>query len=187
MNYYPALPGWKTTPSGIYVPTTRESNIDMGEDANYRYLDTTSVPNSNSATYTATSRAASIDMGSTNDYRYVNTNSVPNTNSGTYTFAANDTGGTKDLGATNTYRYVNAGNVYTAGKKSQMSYELTFDLHVWTYARSSGAANIGAANVQHITLKIDGKTVFSNGVLSEASSDTQPVLYYSKTGNYSRS
>ena len=104
----------KADHSTTYKPTSRASNNDMGQTHSYRYVNTTSVPNSNSGTYDITSNGTK-DMGTTNNKRYVNVN-VPNSNSGTYTFAANDTGGTKDLGATNTYRYANAANVYTKGK-----------------------------------------------------------------------
>ena len=116
MAHFEMGAGGNTPPTGKYIATTRDSNIDMGANSNNRYLDTTGVPNNNSTTYTASSRGDALDMGETNTHRYVNTSGVPNSNSGTYTFPANDTGGTKDLGITNTYRYVNAGNVYNKGK-----------------------------------------------------------------------
>lgn len=93
---------------------TGKTTTDLGEDNNYRYIDTTGVVNTNSGTYTASSRGASLDMGASNSYRYVNTNGVPNSNSGTYTFPSGS-GGTVDLGESNTYRYANAGNVYSYG------------------------------------------------------------------------
>ena len=108
-----------------YIIDSRASNIDLGELHEYRYVDTTGVPNSNDDTYKPTARSTSIDMGATNTYRYVDTSSVPNTNSATYTYPANSTGGKVDLGSTNTYRYVNASNVYNKGKvdgKSAISY-----------------------------------------------------------------
>ena len=61
-----------------YTASSRGSGLDMGEYNLYRYINTNSVPNSNSDTYKATSRNTSIDMGSTNTYRYVNTDGVPN-------------------------------------------------------------------------------------------------------------
>ena len=85
----------------------------MGSTHSYRYVNTNSVPNSNSGTATYDSNGVK-DMGSTNSYRYVNVNRA-NSNSGTYTYPANSTGSTTDLGSANTYRYVNAGNVYTKG------------------------------------------------------------------------
>lgn len=94
---------------------TEKTTTDLGEDNNYRYIDTTGVVNTNSGTYTASSRGASLDMGASNSYRYVNTNGVPNSNSGTYTYGSGSTGGTVDLGETNGYRYVNASNVYAKG------------------------------------------------------------------------
>lgn len=93
---------------------TGKTTTDLGEDNNYRYIDTTGVVNTNSGTYTASSRGVALDMGASNSYRYVNTNGVPNSNSGTYTFSSGS-GETVDLGESNTYRYANAGNVYSYG------------------------------------------------------------------------
>ena len=59
------------TQSGTYKPTQRKNNNDMGASNTYRYVDTTSVPNSNSTTYSVTSNGTK-DMGETNIYRYVN-------------------------------------------------------------------------------------------------------------------
>lgn len=65
-------------PTGTYKPTSRVNNNDMGATGNYRYVDTTSVPNSNSGTYTyaANSTGGTVDMGATNTYRYVNAANV---------------------------------------------------------------------------------------------------------------
>lgn len=65
-------------PTGTYKPTARANNNDMGATGNYRYVDTTSVPNSNSGTYTyaANSTGGTVDMGATNTYRYVNAANV---------------------------------------------------------------------------------------------------------------
>lgn len=65
-------------PTGTYTPTSRAANIDMGATSNYRYVTTTSVPNSNSGTYTypANSTGGTVDMGATNTYRYVNADKV---------------------------------------------------------------------------------------------------------------
>lgn len=65
-------------PTGTYKPTARANNNDMGATGNYRYVDTTAVPNSNSGTYTyaANSTGGTVDMGATNTYRYVNASNV---------------------------------------------------------------------------------------------------------------
>lgn len=65
-------------PSGTYKPTARANNNDMGATGNYRYVDTTAVPNTNSGTYTyaANSTGGTVDMGATNTYRYVNAANV---------------------------------------------------------------------------------------------------------------
>jgi len=68
--------------TGTYKPTQRKNNNDMGATNTYRYVDTTSVPNSNSQTYSVTSNGTK-DMGETNIYRYVNVavNQTPSYNS----------------------------------------------------------------------------------------------------------
>lgn len=65
-------------PTGTYKPTARANNNDMGATGNYRYVDTTAVPNTNSGTYTyaANSTGGTVDMGPTNTYRYVNAANV---------------------------------------------------------------------------------------------------------------
>lgn len=65
-------------PTGTYKPTARANNNDMGATGNYRYVDTTAVPNTNSGTYTyaANSTGGTVDMGATNTYRYVNAANV---------------------------------------------------------------------------------------------------------------
>ena len=128
--------GWndgKSDHSTTYTPTSRASNNDMGKTHSYRYVNTNSVPNSNSGTYDVTSNGIK-DMGNTNDKRYLNV-SVPNSNSGTYTFAQNDTGGIKDMGATNSNRYVIATNVYNKGKADGKAD------HSTTYTPTARASN----------------------------------------------
>lgn len=65
-------------PTGTYKPTARANNNDMGATSNYRYVNTTAVPNTNSGTYTyaANSTGGTVDMGATNTYRYVNASNV---------------------------------------------------------------------------------------------------------------
>ncbi|SFU33607.1 hypothetical protein [Butyrivibrio sp. INlla21] len=67
-------------PTGTYTPTSRAANIDMGAESNYRYVTTTSVPNSNSGTYTfpANDTGGTKDLGATNTYRYANATNVYN-------------------------------------------------------------------------------------------------------------
>ena len=65
-------------PTGTYTASSRGTSLDMGATSNYRYVNTNSVPNSNSGTYTPTSNGSALDMGATNSYRYVNTNTVYN-------------------------------------------------------------------------------------------------------------
>ena len=98
-----AVTPFKTRHTETYKPTSRANNLDMGLYHTKRYVDTTSVPNTNSGTYKPTQRKNNNDMGATNTYRYVDTTSVPNTNSQTYSVTSN---GTKDMGETNIYRYV---------------------------------------------------------------------------------
>ena len=59
--------------TGTYTAKSRGSALDMGTTNNYRYVNTNSVPNSNSETYNVTSNGKK-DMGATNNYRYVNVN-----------------------------------------------------------------------------------------------------------------
>lgn len=66
-------------PTGTYTANSRSSSLDMGSTNNYRYVNTNSVPNSNSGTYNATSNGTK-DMGATNSYRYVNVNVSPSYN-----------------------------------------------------------------------------------------------------------
>ena len=65
-------------PTGTFTPTSRAENIDMGDTSNYRYITTTSVPNTNSGTYTfpANDTGGTKDLGETNTYRYVNASNV---------------------------------------------------------------------------------------------------------------
>jgi len=62
--------------SGTYTPTSRSSGLDMGASNTYRYVNTNSVPNTNSGTYTSLPNKGTtydIDMGGTNTYRYFRT------------------------------------------------------------------------------------------------------------------
>lgn len=64
-------------PTGTYAATSRGASLDMGATSNYRYVNTNSVPNSNSGTYTLTaSETGTKDLGATNTYRYVNAANV---------------------------------------------------------------------------------------------------------------
>ena len=67
-------------PTGTYKPTARKSDNDMGVTSNYRYVDTTAVPNKNTETYSfpANDTGAQKDLGETNTYRYVNATNVYN-------------------------------------------------------------------------------------------------------------
>ena len=66
------------TASGTYNATTRGASLDMGATNTYRYVNTNSVPNTNSGTYTyaANSTGGTVDLGATNTYRYVNAANV---------------------------------------------------------------------------------------------------------------
>lgn len=68
-------------PTGTFKPTSRSANIDMGDESNYRYVNTESVPNNNTGTYTfgSGSSGGTVDLGQTNTYRYVNAGNVYNT------------------------------------------------------------------------------------------------------------
>lgn len=156
--------------TATYKPTSRATGLDMGSNHTYRYVNTTSVPNTNSGTYAVTSNGVkdmgadntqryvnvsvpnsnsgtqtitangTTDMGATNDKRYVSVN-VANSNSGTYTFAENDTGGIKDMGATNDKRYVVATNVYNKGKADGKAD------HSGTYKPTTRASNCDMGSV----------------------------------------
>lgn len=63
-------------PTGTFTATTKSSSIDMGATSNYRYVDTTGVPNYNDLTYTAPSVSSQLDMGENNTYRYVDTSAL---------------------------------------------------------------------------------------------------------------
>lgn len=64
--------------TGTVTVSTRGASVDIGQTHSYRYVNTNSVPNTNSGTYTPTSNGSALDMGATNSYRYVNTNTVYN-------------------------------------------------------------------------------------------------------------
>ena len=70
-------------PTGTYTASSRGASLDMGATSNYRYVNTNSVPNSNSGTKTISSSdtnwyTGNVDMGATNTYRYVNAVAVYN-------------------------------------------------------------------------------------------------------------
>lgn len=67
-----------TVHTETYTASSRASNLDMGESHEYRYVDTNSVPNSNSGTYTyaAGSTGGTVDLLADNTYRYVNATNV---------------------------------------------------------------------------------------------------------------
>mgnify|MGYP007101918959 CR=1 FL=1 len=128
-----------------YTPTTRASDIDMGETHEYRYVDTESVPNANSGTYTPTTRASNIDMGETNSYRYVTTTSIPNSNSGTYTVTTKSA--SDDMGETNAYRYVDTSAIPNANSET------------YTPTTNGAALDMGETNAYRY---VDTTTVFSS-------------------------
>lgn len=64
--------------TGTATVSTRGASVDIGQLHSYRYVNTNSVPNSNSGTYTPSSNGTALDMGATNTYRYVNTSTVYN-------------------------------------------------------------------------------------------------------------
>lgn len=66
--------------TATYTATSRAAALDMGANNNNRYVNTNSVPNSNSSTYTFASgdTGGTKDMGETNSYRYVNATNVYN-------------------------------------------------------------------------------------------------------------
>lgn len=64
---------FKEAHTGTYIATARSASLDMGENHTYRYVNTNSVPNTNSGTFSVTSNGTH-DMGATNSYRYVNAN-----------------------------------------------------------------------------------------------------------------
>ena len=146
-----------------YAVTSKSSSIDMGEYNNFRYINSSGVPNVNSSTYTPTSRSASLDMGVDNAYRYVNTNSVPNSNSDTY--PATSKGASLDMGATNTYRYVNTNGVpvsisnlytYSAQGDTSFSYKLTAS---YKYVLIIASIGDGGGDAASISISVSGKTL----------------------------
>lgn len=64
--------------NGTYTASSRGASLDMGASNNYRYVNTNSVPNTNSGTYTfpANDTGGTKDLGATNTYRYVNASNV---------------------------------------------------------------------------------------------------------------
>ena len=89
-------------PTGTYTASSRGASLDMGATSNYRYVNTNSVPNTNSGTYTPSSNGTALDMGATNTYRYVNTTNVYNAGKTAASFSAC------------TVSNVNSGNSYSA-------------------------------------------------------------------------
>ena len=137
---------------------TTKGTTDMGEDHEYRYVDTTGVANVNTETYTATTRAASVDMGASNAYRYVNTNGVPNSNSGTYKPTARKNN--NDMGATNSYRYVDTTAVPNANSGT---YSVT----------SNGTKDMGATNsYRYVSVSVPNRIVSANQLGSQSTSIT---------------
>lgn len=68
---------FKEAHTGTYIATARSASLDMGENHTYRYVNTNSVPNSNSGTYGTVTSNGTHDMGATNSYRYVAVSVVP--------------------------------------------------------------------------------------------------------------
>ena len=62
--------------TGTATVSTRGASVDIGQLHSYRYVNTNSVPNTNSGTYTPSANGSALDMGATNTYRYVNTSTV---------------------------------------------------------------------------------------------------------------
>lgn len=91
--------------TGTVTVSTRGASVDIGQLHSYRYVNTNSVPNTNSGTYTPTSNGSALDMGATNSYRYVNTNTVYNQG---YTDA-------KNIGIQSGYLRLDITNNATAG------------------------------------------------------------------------
>ena len=76
--YNAGLAAGATTHTDTYTASSRSSALDLGVNHSYRYINTNSVPNTNSGTYTyaSGSTGGTIDMGATNTYRYVNAANV---------------------------------------------------------------------------------------------------------------
>lgn len=108
-------------PTGTYKPTARANNNDMGATSNYRYVDTTAVPNSNSGTYTyaANSTGGTVDMGATNTYRYVNAANVYAKGKADG-IATKQTYYLKITGYTDS-RYAHILSIYDSSKKTQLA------------------------------------------------------------------
>ncbi len=87
-TFYP----FKTAHTGTYVASSRGAALDMGEDHENRYVDTNSVPNSNSGTQTISevyNSGNGYDMGATNAKRYIKTSGLMKTPTATKSITAN--------------------------------------------------------------------------------------------------
>lgn len=80
---------FKTTHTATLTPTTR-GTTDMGQYHSYRYVNTSSVPNSNTETYTLSS-VGTKDLGATNSYRYIKTSGLMVTPTASRNITANGT------------------------------------------------------------------------------------------------
>lgn len=67
-----------------FSATTRNSKVDMGDNHNYKYVNTTGVPNANSGTDPTTiTTNGKKDLGTSYGYRYINVN-VPSSGEAMY-------------------------------------------------------------------------------------------------------
>lgn len=65
--------------NGTFTVNSRSANIDMGATNNYRYVNTSSVPNNNTGRYTLAQNETSVkDLGADNNYRYIDATNVYN-------------------------------------------------------------------------------------------------------------
>ena len=117
-------------PTGTYTASSRGASLDMGATSNYRYVNTNSVPNSNSGTYTFASgdTGGTKDLGTTNTYRYVNAANV-------YAKGKSDGKGIETTVnrsnfvyvtpyTTYDYKFIKLSNVITSGKPTTVHIEV---------------------------------------------------------------
>lgn len=94
-------------PTGTYTASSRSSSLDMGATSNYRYVNTNSVPNTNSTVHTPTVKGYD-DLGTTNNVRYVDTRSIgvnmTRTSNGWDNLSGEVYGDIVDTGVTYTHR-----------------------------------------------------------------------------------
>ena len=158
-------------PTGTYTPTSREANIDMGATSNYRYVTTTSVPNTNSGTYTyaANSTGGTVDLGATNTYRYVNAANV-------YTKGKADGAQISSVTSISYHNYVNEAASYTYNCVGSYDYIVMVKSGAYGGGSIGGTCtylwtiNCGLATVG-ICKDVSGKTVTytgANGIGSHA-------------------